>query len=31
VAGPIFGVLFWLLRKKFQSARQARVARPPSA
>jgi uncharacterized membrane protein HdeD (DUF308 family) len=31
VAGPIFAVLFWLLRKKFQAARQARIARPPRA
>lgn len=30
VAAPIFGVLFWLLRKRFQTARQARLARPPS-
>jgi hypothetical protein len=30
VAGPIFGVLFWLLRKRFQTARQARIARPPT-
>jgi hypothetical protein len=27
VAGPIFGILFWVLRKRFQTARQARVAR----
>jgi hypothetical protein len=27
---PVFGVLFWLLRKRFWAARQARVARPPS-
>jgi hypothetical protein len=25
---PIFGILFWLLRRKFLAARQARVARP---
>jgi hypothetical protein len=31
VAGPVFAILFWLLRKRFQTARQARVARPPSA
>lgn len=30
VACPIFGVLFWLLRKRFQTARQARIARPPT-
>jgi hypothetical protein len=30
VAGPVFGILFWLLRRRFQSARQARVARPPA-
>ena len=28
---PIFSVLFWLLRKRFAVARQARVARPPTA
>lgn len=28
---PIFSVLFWLLRKRFAVARQARVARPPMA
>ena len=27
---PVFGVLYWLLRKRFWAARQARVARPPS-
>lgn len=27
---PVFGVLFWVLRKRFSSARQARVARPPA-
>ena len=26
---PVFGVLFWLLRKRFQAARQARVRRAP--
>jgi hypothetical protein len=31
IAAPIFAFLFWLLRKRFQVARQARVARPPSA
>lgn len=25
---PVFGILFWLLRRKFLAARQARVARP---
>jgi hypothetical protein len=28
VAVPVFGGLFWLLRRRFQTARQARVARP---
>lgn len=28
VAVPVFALLFWLLRRKFLSARQARVARP---
>ena len=27
---PVFLLLFWVLRKRFQIARQARVARPPS-
>ncbi len=27
---PVFGVLFWLLRRRFAVARQARVARPPA-
>ena len=27
---PVFGVLFWLLRKRFGTARQARVVRPPA-
>jgi hypothetical protein len=27
---PIFALLFWPLRKRFQIARQARVARPPA-
>jgi hypothetical protein len=31
VAVPIFSLLFWFLRKRFLIARQARVARPPSA
>ena len=26
---PVFALLFWLLRKRFRTARQARVARPP--
>jgi hypothetical protein len=30
VAVPVFLFLFWLLRKRFQVARQARVARPPA-
>jgi hypothetical protein len=30
VAGPIFALLFWFLRRRFLSARQARVARPPA-
>jgi hypothetical protein len=30
VAAPIFSALFWWLRKRFLSARQARVARPPA-
>ena len=28
---PVFGVLFWLLRKRFLAARQARVVRLPGA
>jgi hypothetical protein len=31
VVVPVFALLFWLLRKRFQVARQARVARPPQA
>ena len=27
---PVFGVLFWLLRKRFSRARQARITRPPT-
>ncbi len=27
---PLYGLLFWLLRRKFMAARQARVARPPA-
>jgi len=30
VVVPAFSILFWLLRRKFQVARQARVARPPA-
>ncbi len=30
VVVPVFGVLFWLLRKRFVVARQARVVRPPT-
>jgi hypothetical protein len=29
VVVPVFALLFWLLRRKFLAARQARVARPP--
>jgi hypothetical protein len=28
---PVFGGLFWLLRRRFQAARQMRVARLPRA
>jgi hypothetical protein len=31
VVVPVFGGLFWLLRKRFRTARQARVVRPPAA
>ena len=31
VVVPVFAVLFWLLRKRFRTARQARVVRPPGA
>ena len=31
VVVPVYAGLFWLLRKRFQTARQARLARPPSA
>jgi hypothetical protein len=27
---PVFGALFWLLRKRFWAARQSRVVRPPA-
>lgn len=30
VAVPVFALLFWLLRRRFLAARQARVARPPA-
>lgn len=30
IAVPVFAFLFWLLRKQFLAARQARVARPPA-
>ncbi len=26
---PVYAIVFWLLRKRFLSARQARIARPP--
>jgi hypothetical protein len=26
---PVYGLVFWLLRKRFLTARQARIARPP--
>ena len=26
---PVYAILFWLLRKRFLTARQARLARPP--
>jgi hypothetical protein len=29
VVVPVFSLLFWLLRRRFLTARQARVARPP--
>jgi Flp pilus assembly protein TadB len=31
VVVPVYAGLFWLLRKRFQVARQARLARPPGA
>jgi hypothetical protein len=31
VVVPVYAGLFWLLRKRFQIARQARLARPPAA
>ena len=30
VVVPVFGILFWLLRRRFEVARQARIARPPA-
>ena len=27
---PVYAAMFWLLRKRFMSARQARLARPPA-
>jgi hypothetical protein len=27
---PVYAILFWLLRKRFLSARQSRIARPPA-
>ena len=30
IAGPIYALLFWQLRKRFTTARQARVARLPA-
>jgi hypothetical protein len=27
---PVFAILFWLLRKRFVTARQARIIRPPA-
>jgi len=27
---PVYAILFWLLRKRFLTARQARLARPPA-
>jgi hypothetical protein len=30
VVVPVFALLFYLLRRRFQAARQARVARPPT-
>jgi hypothetical protein len=28
---PVFGLLFWLLGKRFRAARQARIVRPPGS
>ena len=30
VVVPVFAVLFWLLRKRFRTARQARIVKPPA-
>jgi energy-converting hydrogenase Eha subunit A len=30
VVVPVFGALFWVLRKRFRTARQARVIKPPA-
>jgi hypothetical protein len=30
VVVPVFVVCFWLLRKRFRAARQARIAKPPA-
>ena len=30
VMAPVFALLFYLLRRRFRAARQARVARPPA-
>lgn len=30
VVVPVFAILFWLLRKRFRTARQARIVRPPA-
>ena len=30
VVVPVFALLFWLLRRRFLTARQARIARPPA-
>jgi hypothetical protein len=30
VVVTVFGILFWLLRKRFRTARQARVVKPPA-
>ena len=31
VVVPVYALVFWILRKRFRIARQARVARPPRA
>jgi hypothetical protein len=30
VVVPVFAILFWLLRKRFRTARQARIVKPPA-